>query len=106
MNVTVTNVNDAPVAVDDAKTVVEDSSANPVAVLANDADADNLSDPFNAGLRVIGKTDGSRCHVVIAADGLSVSYTPNEDFLAVTRSLTRSATTVPRAVPATSIRPR
>ena len=79
-NITVNSVNDTPVAVDDAKTVVEDSSANTVAVLVNDTDADNLSAPFNAGLTVIGKTNGSHGTVVIAADGLSVTYTPAADF--------------------------
>ncbi len=80
VTITVTDVNDAPVAVNDAKTVVEDSSANTVYVLANDTDADNLSAPFNAGLTVIAKTNGSNGTVAIAADGLSVSYTPAADF--------------------------
>src|SRR4051812_4536597 len=78
--ITVTNVNDAPVAVNDAKTVVEDSSANTVDVLANDTDADNLSAPFNAGLDVIAMTNDSHGTVAIAADGLSVTYTPAADF--------------------------
>src|SRR5207247_241957 len=56
VTVTVTNVNDARVAVNGANSVVEDSSANTVSVLVNDTDADNLSAPFNAGLTVIGKT--------------------------------------------------
>ena len=33
-----TNVNDAPVAVDDAATVAEDSGANAIDVLANDTE--------------------------------------------------------------------
>ena len=40
MTVTVTRVNDPPVAVDDTATVAEDSAVN-VAVLANDTDPDS-----------------------------------------------------------------
>jgi hypothetical protein len=43
-------------AVNDAATVAEDSSANPIDVLANDTDADNLSGPANAGLTVTAVT--------------------------------------------------
>ena len=40
VTVTVTNLNDPPVAVDDAATVAEDSGATPIAVLGNDTDPD------------------------------------------------------------------
>ena len=40
VSVTVTCVDDPPVAVNDAATVAEDSSSNPVDVLANDTDID------------------------------------------------------------------
>ena len=40
VTVTVTCVDDNPVAVDDAATVVEDSGANAIDVLANDTDVD------------------------------------------------------------------
>ncbi len=40
MSVTVTCVDDAPVAVDDSATVGEDSGANAIDVLANDTDID------------------------------------------------------------------
>jgi hypothetical protein len=80
VTITVTNVNDAPDAVNDAKTVVEDSGANSVNVLANDTDGDNLSGPANAGLTVLSTTNGAHGTVAIAADGLSVSYTPDADY--------------------------
>ena len=51
VSVTVSPVNDAPVAVADTATVAEDSSATTVDVLANDADVDNLSGPANAVCR-------------------------------------------------------
>src|SRR4029453_17563904 len=73
VSVTVTNVNDAPDAVNDNKTVTEDSGANTVAVLANDKDPDNLTAPYNAGLTVTGKTNGAHGTVTIAGDALSVS---------------------------------
>ena len=40
MSVTVTCVDDPPVAVDDAATVVEDAAATAIDVLANDTDVD------------------------------------------------------------------
>ena len=81
VNVTVTNVNDAPDAVDDTPaSIAEDSGANTVNVLANDTDPDNLVAPFNAGLTVIAKTNGTHGTVAIAADGLSVTYTPAANY--------------------------
>src|SRR5439155_1405362 len=52
VNVTVTNVNDPPVANNDAATVAEDSLSNAIDVLANDTDLDNLAGPANAGLTI------------------------------------------------------
>ena len=49
MSITVTAVNDAPVANADTATVAEDSSATTFDVLGNDTDADNLTGPANAG---------------------------------------------------------
>ena len=80
VSVTVSPVAEAPVANDDAATVSEDSSATTVDVLANDADADNLSGPANAGLSVSATTPASHGTVAIAGDGLSVSYTPAADY--------------------------
>ena len=73
VSVTVTNVNDAPDAVNDAATVNEDSGANPIAVLAND------TDPDPADTRTItAVTQGANGTVAITGTG--VSYTPNDNF--------------------------
>src|SRR5687767_9753921 len=68
VTITVTPVNDAPDAVNDSDTVGEDSGANTIYVRANDTDADNLVAPFNAGLTVIGKTNGSNGTVAIRSE--------------------------------------
>jgi large repetitive protein len=70
--VTVTGVNDAPDAVNDAATVAEDSSNNPINVLANDTDADGNT------LTVSAVTQGANGSV--ANNGSNVSYTPNANF--------------------------
>jgi len=79
VSLTVTPVNDAPVAVDDgsaetpALVVAEDSSASaPIAVLMNDSDAD--SDP----LTVI--TAASPAGTVAIIGGQTLSFTPAADF--------------------------
>jgi hypothetical protein len=72
VNVTVTNVEDAPDAVDDAPTIAEDSGANVINVLGNDTDVDNDT------LTVTAVTQGS--HGSVANNGTSVSYTPNSNF--------------------------
>ena len=72
VTVTVTNVQDAPTANDDAATVAEDSVANAINVLANDGDADGDT------LTVLSVTQGSNGSVV--NNGTSVSYTPNPDY--------------------------
>jgi len=77
VDVTVTCVDDAPVAEDDAATVAEDSGATPVDVLANDADAENdpitiasAPDPANGTVVLTGP--------VGARDGLT--YAPDADY--------------------------
>jgi predicted outer membrane repeat protein len=73
--VTVTCVDDPPVAQDDAWTVVEDSGATPLAVLANDSDPDGeaveitaVGDPANGSASVVqGSPD-------------QVRYTPDADY--------------------------
>ena len=72
VDVTVTCVNDDPVAVNDTATVDEDSSGNAIDVLDNDTDADgdtlsvsSVTDPAN------GSTTNN---------GTDVSYTPDPDF--------------------------
>ncbi len=71
---TVTCVDDPPVAVNDAATVAEDSSANPVDVLANDTDID-------AGPKSVQSvTQPANGAVVITGGGTGVSYTPNANY--------------------------
>ncbi|HWM42288.1 MAG TPA: Ig-like domain-containing protein, partial [Burkholderiales bacterium] len=72
VTVTVTPVNDAPVAVDDMATTDEDVAAT-IAVLANDQDVDG------DGLIVGSVTQGTNGTVTINADG-TVRYTPNAGF--------------------------
>lgn len=65
--------NSPPDAVDDTATIVEDSGANTISVLANDTDA-------NAGdtLTITAVTQGA--HGSVVNNGTSVSYTPNPNF--------------------------
>jgi hypothetical protein len=77
VNITVTNINDTPDAVDDSATVAEDSSNNAINVLANDTDADNLTPPFNAGLTVVAVTQGTHGSVTFTAGGVSYTPAPN-----------------------------
>src|SRR5690242_12180765 len=77
VNITVTNVNDTPDAVDDNATVAEDSSNNGINVLANDTDADNLTSPFNAGLTVVAVTQGAHGSVTFTPTGVSYTPAPN-----------------------------
>jgi VCBS repeat-containing protein len=71
---TVTCVDDAPVAVNDSATVVEDSSASAVDVLANDTDIDG-------GPKAVSSvTQPANASVVITGGGTGVSYTPNADY--------------------------
>jgi DNA/RNA endonuclease G (NUC1) len=72
VTVTVTNVQDAPDAVDDSATIAEDSGANSIIVLSNDTDADGDT------LSVSAVTQGA--HGSVTNNGSSVSYTPNSNF--------------------------
>jgi Bacterial Ig domain len=63
-----------PVAVDDVANVSEDSGANPVSVLGNDADANGDT------LTVVSVTQGAHGSVAITGGGTGVSYTPNPDY--------------------------
>ncbi|WP_420466996.1 Ig-like domain-containing protein [Panacagrimonas sp.] len=71
---TVRGADDAPVAVDDSRTVREDSGANAINVLANDTD-------FDGGPRliqsVVQPANGS---VAITGGGTGLSYTPDANF--------------------------
>jgi hypothetical protein len=74
VSVTVSCVDDPPAAVGDSATVVEDSGANAIDVLANDTDIDG-------GIREIASnTDPSHGAVAIAASGFGLTYRPDPDY--------------------------
>ena len=68
--VTVTCVDDAPTAVNDTKTVAEDSGPTAIDVLAND------TDPDGGPMTITSVTQPAHGTVAIAADNLSGSPTP------------------------------
>jgi Bacterial Ig domain/Bacterial cadherin-like domain len=74
VSMTVDCVNDAPVAVDDSKTVTEDAAATSIDVLANDTDLEGDA---------IGITDRSQAthgNVVITGGGTGLTYRPNANY--------------------------
>ncbi|MGH1454785.1 MAG: Ig-like domain-containing protein [Paracoccaceae bacterium] len=73
VTVTVTPVNDAPVAEDDADTTLEDNAVV-VDVLGNDSDVDGDT------LTVTSATDGANGTTEVNPDG-TITYTPNADFV-------------------------
>ncbi|HEU5063852.1 MAG TPA: cadherin-like domain-containing protein, partial [Solirubrobacterales bacterium] len=74
VSVKVTCADDAPVAVNDTKTVAEDASATAIDVLANDTDVD-------AGpKKVESVTQPTNGTVVITGGGSGVSYEPDADY--------------------------
>ena len=74
VTVAVTCVDDNPVAVDDAATVTEDSSATAIAVLGNDTDID-------AGPKLVtAVTQPSNGTVVIAGGGAGLTYAPASNY--------------------------
>jgi VCBS repeat-containing protein len=74
VSVTVTCVDDDPTAVADTATVLEDSGASPIAVLAND------SDPDGGAFNVQSVTQPANGAVVITGGGTDVSYTPSANY--------------------------
>jgi VCBS repeat-containing protein len=74
VTVTVTCVDDAPVAVDDTATLTEDAGATAIDVLANDTDVDGGPKTITA------KTDGSNGTVVITGGGSGLTYQPAANF--------------------------
>ena len=70
VSMSVTCIDDSPVAVNDSATLNEDAGPTTVNVLANDTDIDGGPKTIN------NKTDGTKGTVVIAPDGLSLAYTP------------------------------
>ena len=74
VTVTVTCIDDNPVAVADAATVAEDSAANAIDVLANDTDADGGPISINS------VTQPANGTVVITGGGTGLSYQPHANF--------------------------
>jgi len=74
----VNNINDAPVAVDDAVTVGEDSGITGIDVLANDTDPDSgdTQEVVNVGAG----SNGGTTQIVGSGANNSVSYSPAPDF--------------------------
>jgi VCBS repeat-containing protein len=75
VSVTVTCVDDAPVAVNDTKTVLEDASATTIDVLANDTDVDGGPKVVNAKTN---STNGGT--VAITNAGADLTYTPAANY--------------------------
>ena len=76
VNVTVTNVNDNPDAVNDSATVAEDSGANAINVLANDTSAPDTGET----LTITSVTQGANGSVAITGGGTGLTYTPNANY--------------------------
>ena len=72
--VTVSCVDDAPLAVDDSSTVPGDSGPNPIDVLANDTDVDG------GPKQITQVTQPANGTVTIAADNLSLTYQPDAGY--------------------------
>ena len=74
VSVTVTCVDDAPVAVDDSATVVEDDPATTIDVLANDTDVDG------GPKRSTSVTQPANGTVAITDGGADLTYTPDANY--------------------------
>ena len=74
VSITVTCVNDPPVAVNDSKSVIEDDPATAVDVLANDTDIDG------GPKTVASVTQPAHGTVVKNGDGSGLTYKPNADY--------------------------
>jgi len=74
VSVTVTCVDDAPIAVDDAATVGEGSGATAIVVLANDSNADG------GPMTVASATDPANGTVVITGGGTGLTYQPDANY--------------------------
>jgi hypothetical protein len=75
VSVTVTSENDPPTAVNDSTTILEDSGANAIGVLANDSTAPDTGETLTVQ-SVGGATKGTPA---VAGGGTSVTYTPNSN---------------------------
>jgi VCBS repeat-containing protein len=74
LTVTVTDVDDPPVAVDDTRTVVEDAAATAIDVLANDTDSDG------GPKSVASVTQPAHGTVVVTGGGTGLTYAPHADY--------------------------
>ncbi|MDQ3955843.1 MAG: Ig-like domain-containing protein [Actinomycetota bacterium] len=74
VTMTVTAVDDLPVAVLDSPTVAEDSEANTIDVLANDTDVDGGPKTISS------KTNATNGTVAITNSGADLTYTPNVNY--------------------------
>ena len=72
VTITVTSVNDAPVAVDDTGTMTEDDSATSFTVLSNDTDTEGGTLTVSSPTISSGDTTGT-----VTTDGTTVTYTPS-----------------------------
>jgi VCBS repeat-containing protein len=75
-SLTVTSVNDSPIANDDSAIVAEDSGATTIDVLANDSILPDTGET----LTIAAVTQGANGAVLITGGGTLVSYAPNADF--------------------------
>lgn len=78
INVSVQPVNDPPTAVDDTKTVNEDSTDNSIDVLGNDLKAPDLNDTLVVSAVTQGSNGGT---VSIGPGGNTIRYTPAPNFV-------------------------
>jgi hypothetical protein len=76
VNVTVTSVNDDPDAVNDTADVDEDQGPQEIPVLANDSFAPDLGET----LKITTASNGLHGKVVVAPDGFSLTYEPDQDY--------------------------
>jgi hypothetical protein len=79
VTVTVTSVNDPPVAVNDAFTVLEDSLANPLDVLAND-NAGPANEDQTLTINPASLTQPAHGTVVLVSGNTLIEYTPNANY--------------------------
>jgi hypothetical protein len=75
LTITVTAANDAPVAVDDTETILEDAALTNITVLDDDTDADGDS----LTLSSVSLDDSSLGTVAINADNTTIDFTPAAD---------------------------
>jgi len=74
VSITVTSVNDPPVADNDAATVLQDAAATPIPVLVGDTDPDGDTLTIDSAVQPANGT------VVVAGNGLSLTYKPDPNF--------------------------